>query len=89
MSTIATRLEKIEAQTNDTVQFTRIIGDAIRQIIMENTDASAALRTARDQLATVASPYDVSAQYWLNAAAVMLGEVEPPRLTIDADARRV
>jgi hypothetical protein len=89
MGNLATRLEKIEAQTNDTAQYTRIIGGAIRQIIMENTDASAALRTARAQLAAIASPYDVNAQYWLNAAAVMLGEVEPPRLTIDADARRV
>lgn len=81
MATLATRLEKIEAQTNDTAQYTRIMRDAIRQIIMENIDASAALRTARAQLAAIASPYDVNAQYWLNAAAVMLGEVEPPKQT--------
>ena len=50
MGTLATRLEKIEAQTNEVAKYSRLIGDAIRQFIMEDTDARADLRTARDHL---------------------------------------
>jgi hypothetical protein len=81
MSTLATRLEKIEAQTNDIITLGRAILDAIQEIVMESADTNVSLRSARDQLATVASPYDLFAQYCLEAAAVMLGEVEMPKLS--------
>lgn len=84
MSNLATRLEKIEAQTDDTIAIARTIGNAIRNIV-DGIDDTAALRAARDRLAAIASPYDKYAQYNLSVAAVMLGEVEPPDLFANAE----
>lgn len=83
MSNLATRIEKIEQQTNDIATLAAEIMAALRGLVFDHETPEAEyladLQAARDRLAPIAKPYDRHAQYNLSIATGMIDAIENPK----------